>query len=188
MAPADSKSGTNSSSYKSRGIFPTNTWARTRAGKSHRPKKKFLSKQWQNPVHLSSNSWVCSCEHNVRRWTSIFSLTCSDIQGVTCPLQQGLKKRRVLMKTSPQAAHKARIITLNSDHKLLITFPVFYLYFCLVWALVGLLHLTPLLFPLSISLHNSTEKSAFVLHKTTGIVIVNSSERHRNSTRRQQAV
>lgn len=42
MAPADSKSGTNSSSYKSRGIFPTNTWTRTRAGKSHRP-KKFLT-------------------------------------------------------------------------------------------------------------------------------------------------
>lgn len=38
-------------------------------------------------IYLCSNPWLCSFEHILRRGTSIFSLPCGDIQGVSCPLQ-----------------------------------------------------------------------------------------------------
>lgn len=39
-----------------------------------------------------------------------------------------------------------------------------YLYFCFIWAFVGVLYFTALLFSLSVSLHDSTQESAFILH------------------------
>lgn len=38
-----------------------------------------------------------------------------------------------------------------------------YLYFCLIWALSGLLYFTSLFFSLSVSLHDSTKESTFIL-------------------------
>lgn len=45
----------------------------------------------QSLLYLSSTAWMSAFEHILRWRTPIFSLACSDIQGVSCALQQGLK-------------------------------------------------------------------------------------------------
>lgn len=60
MAPADSKSGTSSSSYKSLGIFPTNTWwgrEKIRYSIQNLSTAKVHS-SWPNPVTIMSYTSV----------------------------------------------------------------------------------------------------------------------------------
>lgn len=75
----------------------------------------------KNLAHLGSNARLCSFKHVIRWRTSIFSLPCGDIQGVSCALQQSLKRTQTQTKTSPELQTCLKLSTIFDNNAMLFT-------------------------------------------------------------------
>ena len=145
-------------------------------------------------THLCAYSGLCSWVGRLWRRTTILPLTCCYIKRVSSSLKKSLRPRGDIWINLclAQLITKADVHTLKFALQLTSKHSGFfnhisckticmsfacripqtheqqaYFYFCFIWSFTGFWHFGPLLLPLSVCLHHSTQKGTFVLFENT---------------------